>query len=171
MKINYKKHLILGFLLIILFLVIYFLLFNNSNNNTKDVKNIKNTENIIPTIDSSVKIDLKSIKKGEITLTISNEPKKTDLIEFELIYKVLNNDISEGEGEEGLIEQGALGKCYKFNNYWQCGESDSYLGRKIILGTCSSGTCRYHNVVGNIKIILKFNGDYGQRIFEKEYQL
>lgn len=168
MKINYKNYLIIGILLFFLLVISYFLFIKNKNSK-ESIKNIEPTEIVIPTIDSSVKVDLKLIKKGEISLTIMNEPKKTDLIEFELVYQVLNNDISEGE--EGLIEQGALGKCYKIRNYWQCGESDNYGGKKIILGTCSSGVCRYHNIVGKIKIILKFQGDYGQKIFEKDYQL
>lgn len=166
MKINYKKYLMLGILLFLFSFIFYFLFIKNRNFK-KNIDNIEQKEIIIPTVDSSVKVDLKFIKKGEISLKIINEPKKTDFIEFELVYQVLNNDISEGE--ENLIEQGALGKCYKIKDYWQCGESDNYGGRKIILGTCSSGVCRYHNIIGKIKIILKFSGDYGQKIFEKEY--
>lgn len=167
MKFN-KKYLIIVILFIFLIFIGY-LIKTRSKNLKKDIKNIEPTLELIPTIDSSVKIDLKTLKKGEISLTISNEPKKTNLIEFELTYNVLNNDISE-EGE-GLIEQGVIGKCYQFNGYWQCGEADANSGRKIVLGTCSSGVCRYHNVVGNIKLVLKFSGDYGQKIFEKEYKL
>ncbi|MCS6956497.1 MAG: hypothetical protein NZM02_01460 [Patescibacteria group bacterium] len=164
-----KKYLVFIFILIFLLIFIYLFLINKEKKDTKTT-DIKPSLEVLPTIDSSVKIDFKSIKKGEAILTISNEPKSTKLIEFELIYKVKNNDLSEG-AEEEMIEQGVIGKCYKSDNFWQCGEDNGSGGKKIVLGTCSSGTCRYHNVVGKLKLVLKFSGSYGQKIFENEYQL
>jgi len=49
--------------------------------------------------------------------------------------------------------------------------SESEYLKKITLGTCSSGKCVYHEVVGKIKVSLKFTGSYGEKIFEKEYEL
>jgi hypothetical protein len=64
-----------------------------------------------------------------------------------------------------------IGKCFKTERFWQCGEEDAYGGRKIVLGTCSSGTCRYHNILGPIKLNLKFTGSYGEKIYEKEFKI
>jgi len=43
--------------------------------------------------------------------------------------------------------------------------------KKITLGTCSSGTCVYHNIKGKIKVELIFKGDNGDRYFTKEYKI
>jgi len=168
-----KKNLIIFFsfliLLTILLFVINFIFLNRKPKKINGSNMIIPTEELIPTVDSSVKVSFKTLKKGEVLLTITNEPKNTENIDFELNYKVFNNDIVEGE--KGTIEQGALGKCYRLNNSWQCGEDDKNGGRKIVLGTCSSGVCRYHDIVGSVKVILKFVGDYGEKIFEKEFNI
>ncbi len=168
MKQNYKKYLIFGGLIFVLLIISYFLISKNKKSKTNK-SSIEPIEKALPTIDSSTKVDLKLIKKGEALLIVTNEPKNTSAIDFELSYQVINNDVSEGG--EGTVEQGAIGKCYNQEKEWQCGESNNGSGRKIILGTCSSGTCRYHNIVGPIRVLLRFTGDYGQKIFEKEYQL
>ncbi|GAB4219076.1 MAG: hypothetical protein Fur009_3390 [Candidatus Microgenomates bacterium] len=167
MKID-KKYLIFGFLIIIFLVLGLFFVFKNKKPSTDQV-NIEPTQEVIPTVSSSVKVDFKLIKKGEATLIITNEPKNTSSIDFELSYQVVNNDVTEGG--EGTVTQGAIGKCYKISDQWQCGESNNGMGRRIILGTCSSGTCRYHNIVGSVQVTLKFSDDYGQKIFNKEYEL
>jgi len=167
MKIEKKYYFIFG--VVILFLVIGIFLFSKKKNKPNMEVNVQPTEEVLPTIDSSVKVDFKLQKKGEAVLLITNEPKNTKSIEFELSYPVTNTDLSEGGGE--TVDQGTIGKCYQIKNEWQCGEADNLGGRKIILGTCSSGVCRYHNIVGEIKVVLKFSGDYGERIFEKKYKL
>ena len=43
--------------------------------------------------------------------------------------------------------------------------------KQLTLGTCSSGTCVYHKVEGKIQLTLKFSGDYGQKLYEKEHEL
>ncbi|MCX7955701.1 MAG: hypothetical protein N2593_01150 [Patescibacteria group bacterium] len=165
---NYKK--ITIFLIIfIFFFIIFFNLFIKNKNKNKNNFFVKPTLELIPTVDSSVNINLKLIKKGELNLTITNEPKNTNLIEFELLYKTINKD--NWENDQEFIEQGVIGKCYFINKIWYCGEDDKFGKRKIILGTCSSGTCRYHDLVGNLKLVIKFYGNYGQKIFEKEYKL
>jgi hypothetical protein len=125
------------------------------------------SDNILPTVDSSVKVNLVSTKKGEAVLSIISAPNSTKSIEFEMSYLVVNEDTGEGGG---TVSQGAIGKCYETNNVWECGEP-SQSGRKIILGTCSSGVCRYHNITGPIKVSLKFSGNYGEKIFTKEYKI
>lgn len=170
MKKDLKKYFLPAFILVLIIILFFIFKFSKSNTQTKKtINNIEPTEEIIPTIDNSVKVNFQSLKKGEALLKINNEPKGTSAIDFELSYLVVNNDTRDGG--EGQVEQGAIGKCYQINQEWQCGEADNIGGRKIILGTCSSGVCRYHNIVSPIKVVLRFSGDYGQKIFQKEYQL
>lgn len=122
---------------------------------------------VFPTVDSSVKVDLRSTKKGEAVLSVNNAPSGTESIEFEMSYLVINEDTGDGGG---TVSQGAIGKCYEVRGIWECGEP-SASGRKIILGTCSSGVCRYHNISGPIRISLKFSGSYGDKMFTKEYEI
>ncbi len=155
--------------LLVFFLVIFFNSKKTNNQNKINVVNISSTDELIPTVDSSVKVEFRLIKKGEGMLIINNSPKNTSSIDFELTYLVKNNNTNEGE--EGEVEQGVIGKCYQNKDDWICGEAKEGGGRKIVLGTCSSGVCFYHNIVSPIKVVLKFTGDYGQKIFQKEYQL
>ncbi|MFN4212607.1 MAG: hypothetical protein ACK4FL_01420 [Microgenomates group bacterium] len=148
-----KKHLYFGIMaLILLFVISYWLLTRKSN-----VKNISlpvsPTEVVIPTVDNSVKVDLISLQVGkEVMLTIENIPPETQTIDYELSYQT---------AKQGF--QGVIGTAEVKNK-------KSYQ-KKITLGTCSSGTCVYHEVMGKIKLTLKFNGGYGERIFEKEYEI
>ncbi|MEK7177744.1 MAG: hypothetical protein AAB705_02885 [Patescibacteria group bacterium] len=167
MKLNRKQIMIIGgvFLLLVSFFGYKYLKGRNTavDNNAQ----IITSDNIFPTVDSSVQVDLKSTKKGEAILSINNAPNGTESIEFEMSYLVINEDTGDGSG---TVSQGAIGKCNEENSVWECGEP-SPSGRKIILGTCSSGVCRYHNITGPIKVSLKFSGSYGEKVFTKEYEL
>ncbi|PIU37242.1 hypothetical protein COS77_01275 [Candidatus Roizmanbacteria bacterium CG06_land_8_20_14_3_00_34_14] len=168
MKLNNKKTLILGGVLLVLFIFFsYWILVGSKNTVNKKDEQIVSSDNILPTVDSSVKVNLISTKKGEAVLSINSAPNGTKSIEFEMSYLVVNEDNSEGGG---AVSQGAIGKCYEASNVWECGEP-SQSGRKIILGTCSSGVCRYHNITGPIRVSLKFSGNYGEKIFTKEYKM
>lgn len=169
MKLNKKTTMILSGVFLVFFILSSYWLFigrKTSVNKTND--EAIQSDNIFPTVDSSVQVDLKSIKKGEAILSINNAPNGTESIEFEMSYLVVNEDT--GDGGDGTVSQGAIGKCDEENSVWGCGEPSSS-GRKIILGTCSSGVCRYHNITGPIKVSLKFSGNYGKKIFTKEYNL
>ncbi len=108
---------------------------------------------IIPTVDSSVKVDVENKSSThELTLSVTGIPKGTDTIDYELSYE------TEEQGLQGLI--GTLDTA---------GKSDA--SKTITLGTCSSGTCVYHKVKGSIKATLKFNGSYGEQVFEREFAL
>lgn len=170
MKPEYKKYAIIGGIVVVL-LIVGFLVFGRSKPETKETNILESGSEILPTVDASVKVELESIKKGEAMLTIKNAPSGTDLVEYELSYLVVNTEADAGdEGEGGTVSQGAIGKCVTSNGMWQCGEPNQN-GRKIVLGTCSSGVCRYHNITGPIKVFLKFTGDYGSKVFEKEFEL
>lgn len=140
------------FLLIFLIVVSYFLLGKKSK--VKKIKPfVSPTSILIPTIDRSVKVELKSASsKKEVVLTIENILPGTEMIDYELSYQTAK------QGLQGIIGTVKLG-------------GEKILQKKLILGTCSSGACVYHEVVGSIKLILRFNGIYGEKIFEKEYSI
>lgn len=168
MKLNRKTLMMIGgVILTILLLSGYWLFVGRSPSSNKKEEQIVPSDNILPTVDSSVKVSLESAKKGEVVLSINDAPNGTKSIDFEMSYLVINEDTGEGGGS---VSQGAIGKCTEADNVWECGEP-SQSGRKIILGTCSSGVCRYHNITGPIKVSLKFSGNYGEKIFTKEYKI
>ncbi|MCS7092923.1 MAG: hypothetical protein NZL96_00600 [Patescibacteria group bacterium] len=179
MKFIKKKPFFTGLVIVIVIILLslnyFFIILPRLRSQVKNKDNLSTiggstASNVIPTVNSSVRVEIKPIKKGEIQLQISNSPKGTQEIDFELIYKSLI-DAWLQPNEENTVDQGVIGKCYQKNSLWQCGEEDKNFGRKIVLGTCSSGVCRYHNIVGNLRLILKFKGGYGQKIFDKEYQI
>ena len=112
------------------------------------------TEVVIPTIDKNVVVDLTSSSLGrEVALQIKKIPKGTKSIDYELSYQTR---------QQGL--QGVIGTI-------QLKTNQSEVNKQLTLGTCSSGTCIYHQVVGKIRLNLRFTGDYGDKVFEKEYEL
>ncbi len=149
-----KKYLYLGlFILFFLLSIVYFLL-GRKNTSRETFSSISPTEMLIPTIDNSVKVGLLVSAPGkEVLLKIKNIPKGTQVIDYELSYQT---------AKQGL--QGVIGTI-------DLGRNESDFQKKITLGTCSAGVCVYHEVVGKIKLNLKFTGSYGERVFEKEYEI
>ena len=43
--------------------------------------------------------------------------------------------------------------------------------KKITLGTCSSGTCKYDQGVKSIHALIRFTGSYGAQMFEGDFEL
>lgn len=112
------------------------------------------TSDVIPTVDSSVKVSLSPAEAGkEVVLSVSGIPKTTTSIDYELSYNT---------AAQGL--QGVIGTLTV-----KPGETSAK--KQLTLGTCSSGTCVYHKVEGPIQLTLKFSGEYGQKIYEKEHEL
>ncbi|NCO88611.1 hypothetical protein AUK04_04910 [Candidatus Roizmanbacteria bacterium CG2_30_33_16] len=128
-------------------------------NNNKAINNIKPTPSVVsekpfPTLDSSFKVDLVGMNNNKkIKLTMFGIPKSTESIEYSLSYQ------TKQQGLQGIIGTIELKK----------NESDFVLERD--LGTCSSGTCIYHTVEGNIMVELKLSGKYGESLFSKDYSL
>ncbi|MFA5136300.1 MAG: hypothetical protein WC489_02810 [Patescibacteria group bacterium] len=154
-KIQPKKLIILTLLLIIISIAGYIVLAKKpGSSSTKQIGGVlNNEEGVIPTVDSSVSVELTTAKgKQDVVLTISGIPPGTELIDYELSYE---------ERQKGL--QGVIGII-------TTEDKDSY-EKTITLGTCSSGKCVYHDVIGKIKVTLKFSGSYGEKIFEKEYDI
>jgi len=135
----------------VLSLVVFLITRNKKNGNNTTVEATP-TEMLIPTVDSSVKASLESLSGNkEVMLKMSGLPKGTSSVDYELSYQT---------AQQGL--QGVIGTV-------TVEEGNSEYEKKLTLGTCSSGSCVYHQVVGKIKLTLKFNGDYGEKIFEKEF--
>ncbi|MCX7996368.1 MAG: hypothetical protein N2691_01250 [Patescibacteria group bacterium] len=106
----------------------------------------------VPTVDSSVKVTLEPLNSNrEVKITVNNAPKGTNTIDVEMSYETTDQSL------EGVIGQIKI--------------SDGSGTEKFTLGTCSSGTCRYHSLASDIRLVLKFNGDYGEKIFENSYAL
>lgn len=138
--------------MILALLVIGVFIFNRKQVSKVTIEDTSPTDQIIPTIDNSVDVSLTSqTGNKEVLLEVSNMPKNTQSVDYELSYQT---------AQQGL--QGVIGTVTN--------EGDSF-EKKLTLGTCSSGTCVYHQVVGKIKLTLKFTGEYGEKIFEKEYEL
>jgi len=154
MNIKQKKVLI-AIAIFIIFLLIFIRFFlNNKKVQKTQEKEIIPTEAVIPTIDGSVQVNLTARIPGkEIVLSINSIPKGTNTVEYSLSYATR---------QQGL--QGVIGTL-------EIKETESDFEKDITLGTCSSGRCVYHEVLGMIKLNLKFSGSYGEKIFEKDYQI
>jgi len=154
MKIENKSTVIVAVVTILILLIgVYFLFLSKKTNKTSDNPEETPTEVLIPTVDSSVKVDLTGQSGKEVLLEIDKIPTGTSTIEYSLSYETK---------QQGL--QGVMSLPISLNN-------ETKYKKKITLGTCSSGACVYHEVIGAIKLSLKFSGDYGERIFEKDFTL
>jgi hypothetical protein len=150
MKLNKKFY--IGGLVVLIILVVGVFLFSRKQVNKQTTGDTSPTDQILPTVDSSVTVSLTSqTGNKELLLKVSNLPSGTQSVDYELSYQT---------AQQGL--QGVIGTVTNEGNSFE---------KKLTLGTCSSGTCVYHQVVGKIKLTLKFTGDYGEKIFEKEYEL
>ncbi|MBI5123267.1 hypothetical protein HZA75_05410 [Candidatus Roizmanbacteria bacterium] len=153
MKLSNKTMMILGGFFLVLFVFSgYWLLIGRKATVNNKSEQVVLTDAVIPTIDSSVKISLAPLTgRKEVMLSIKNMPKNTNSLEYILSY----------ETREGGL-QGVNSTTEIIGNDFE---------KKITLGTCSSGTCVYHNIKDKIKVELVFKGNYGKKIFEKEFSL
>ncbi len=152
MKPEQKKYAIIGGVVVLLLLVGFFVI-KGQNTKTEIVEEAP-VEDVIPTVDASVKVSLEAndAQNKEVALSASGIPSGTESVEYELSY------LTASQGLQGVIGTVSL-------------EGKRQFEKELTLGTCSSGTCVYHQVVGKIKLTLKFNGDYGAKLFEKEFEL
>lgn len=139
---------------VLLLLIAGFVVMNKNKGSSNQKTNLKPTpEEVLPTVDASVEVDLVPVTgQKEMLLKILSIPKDTQTVDYELSYAT---------AEQGL--QGIIGTISI--------TGDKNYEKQLTLGTCSSGKCVYHQVVGKIRLVLKFTGDYGERIFEKEYEV
>lgn len=160
-----KNKLVLFIMLIIILLGFFIFLFLNKRSNSHSSEQTTNDEltlkdlqesEVIPTVDSSVKVSLTPNNYNrEVVMEVKGIPINTGTIEYELSYFA-----------KGDLPKGAIG-----NIDLEDEKDKTMIKREITLGTCSSGTCVYDEGVTSVKVTLKFNGDYGARLFEKEFEL
>lgn len=154
-SIKNKNMIVIGIVLLIVVGIVVWLLTEKDVQKTteKTPAVIKNAE-IIPTVDASVQVDLAySDPRKKVKLSVKGIPVGTTVIEYSINYDLSNGGLQGFQGElqpEGKTEAETDGKN---------------------LGTCSSGVCRYDDVTGHMKVDMKFTGSYGERLFEKEFQL
>lgn len=119
----------------------------------KEEEVVQTPQEILPTIDSSVMIDLvpRDDRKAVI-LRISNIPSGVTGIEYELTYEA-----------KGGLPRGVLGRIELKNN--------NFIDREILLGTCSRNTCVYDEGVTKVSLVLKFISPTGQSQFQKDFPL
>lgn len=142
---------------IVLFLVLFFLFISlqkpKKEQETSKKSTLQNQDEVVPTVDSSTILTLTPIQeKKEIKMAIKGIPRDTSAVDYELSYE------TRLQGSQGVI--GSISTVV-----------GSAIEKQITLGTCSSGRCVYHEVVGPIKATLKFTGSYGERMLEKEFTL
>ncbi len=153
MKLDQKTTIILGGVFLVLFIVSgYWLLIGKKASVNNKNEQIVSSDGAIPTIDSSVKISLTALTgKKEVLLSIKNIPENTTGLEYILSYETAEGGL---QGVNSTAE--IIGSNFE---------------KKITLGTCSSGTCVYHNIKDKIKVELIFKGNNGDKYFTKEYEL
>jgi len=150
MKLNRKTMMIIGGVILVILIFVGFILLPGK----PKVNNEKTTpvDGVIPTIDSSVKISLTALTgKKEVLLSIKNIPINTTGLEYILSYETVEGGL---QGVNSTAE--ITGRDFE---------------KKITLGTCSSGTCVYHNIKDKIKVELIFKGNNEDKYFTKEYSI
>lgn len=153
MKPDQKKLLLIGGVVALVLLIVIYLVVAGKKSNKPTTGFGAPTEVVVPTVDGNVKVDLISSNRKEATLIIRGIPNGTTSIEYVLSYETV-----EG-GLQGI------------NSTITLANGEREFTKQITLGTCSSGTCVYHNIKGKIKVELKFNGNYGEKIYEKQYEI
>lgn len=151
-----KKNMVMIAVILVVLVIIGFIVINANKNKVNKNSNVAPTEaeSIVPTTDASTIATLTTSNSGkEVTLSIEGIPNDTTTIDYELSYSTKQQGF---QGVIGTISPDSNEKTYE---------------KKITLGTCSSGKCVYHEVVGAIKTTLKFSGSYGEKILEKEFTL
>ena len=152
MKLNRKQIMILGGVFLILFIFLGYRLLMGRKASVNNNKQAASLDSVIPTIDGSVKINLTALTgKKEVLLSIKNMPINTTGLEYILSYETVEGGL---QGVNSTAE--ITGRDFE---------------KKITLGTCSSGTCVYHNIKDKIKVELIFKGNNEDKYFTKEYSI
>lgn len=154
---NSKQYIIVGAVILVLVSAIAFMMFRGKDNQESTEKEtvFAQPEDVIPTVDSSVKVTIEG--KTEGVITIKGIPKGTTEIEYQLTYKKKN--LVEGEG----VQDGLLGRVKL--------KGEDSIEEEITFGTCSSGVCRYHDIDGPITGSFLFTGSYGKKILDQKFDL
>ena len=136
--------------LVVLTGLVVFGMNRSSSKDAQGTEQVLEESETIPDVDSSVEVTLTPQNGGkEVVIAVENPPEGTDTIEYQVTY----NEKTKGP-------QGAIGEI----------DMDELVA-DVTLGTCSSGTCVYHDVEGDVELLLTFEGTYGKQKFEKSYSL
>ena len=162
---NKQKKIIVGVVCaVVVIFGIWFASNANNKNKGQGTENVLENEPTIAPVDSSVIVSLEEAgRKGEVEISVKNAPEGTKKAEMELTYNRAAR--AEDDTDSDVIPDGVLTGCDFKSGQRSCVKTG------ITLGTCSSGVCRYHSVVGGIRLSIIFSGSYGERSFEKEYKL
>lgn len=154
---NKNKMILIGGVLAVLILVgIVYLNSRKSNESSTSPGGQLPTEVVVPTVDASVKVTLTSVLENKrVMLSIAGIPIGTNSIEYELSYQTAQ------QGLQGILTPEPI----------TISGGQRVFNKELVLGTESSGRFVYHQVVGKIKVNVKFNGSYGSKIFEKEFEV
>jgi len=110
----------------------------------------------IPTVGPEVKVKLVSVQPmKEVKLVVDGVPAKTTSLEYEFTYSTKDQE-SEGVFSTARLKEGETSFPKTFE-------------RQITLGTCSKNVCRYHVITSDIVVRLKFEGEYGSQLFERNF--
>ena len=151
MKLNRKTIMILVGVLLVAFVFFGFRLLAGKKATVNNEQTAP-VDGAVPTIDSSVEINLTALTgKKEVLLSGKNIPLNTTGLEYILSYETVEGGL---QGVNSTAE--ITGREFE---------------KKITLGTCSSGTCVYHNIKDKIKVELIFKGDNEDKYFTKEYKI
>ncbi|OGK16078.1 hypothetical protein A2774_01765 [Candidatus Roizmanbacteria bacterium RIFCSPHIGHO2_01_FULL_39_12c] len=155
MKPDKKKIILIGGVILTLLIISIVLISSGRiSEETEEESELLPTEVVIPTVDANAGVDLVASASGrEVTLQVKKLPKGTETVDYELSYQTAS---------QGL--QGVIGTV-------EIKSGQSSIDKTLTLGTCSSGTCIYHQVVGKIRANLRFTGSYGDKVYEKEYEI
>lgn len=111
---------------------------------------------VFPTVTDDVVVTLTATAgKRAVSLKISQVPKGTEMVEYEMKYLTgsglihgLSGTIRLAQGEESIERE------------------------DLTLGSCSSGgKCTYDEGVTSIDVVIKFTGSFGSSIFQKSFPI
>jgi hypothetical protein len=153
---------IAGIVVILVIAVVVAISFQSSNNQQataeEDQQNRPEEPDVIPTVDSSVDVELEGIDNNTtVVVSVSNAPEGTEEVEVSITYD------REEAGLDQPVQDGSF----------QTLEIDDGEGEvEMFLGTESSGNKRFHELTdGEIRVEMKFIGDYGEQIYQNDFQL
>jgi hypothetical protein len=154
---NKKYIAIVAAVVVVLLAGVSFMVLGKKQSNTaaSNKTELPTNSEVVPTVDSSVKVTVEptDASKHTIALKVNGLPNGTETLEYELTYD------TKAQGLQGIVPDPVNVK------------GKTSFEKDILLGTESSGAKTYHEVVGPIKVSLKFTGSYGAKSFEKDFEL
>ena len=145
--------------LVIISIGLFFLSRQTTNSSGTAQGNSLPSSNVVPTVDASVKVDLKAAdaSKHEMILSIDGIPNDTKTIDYMLTYDTVER------GSQGVLGEG--------DSAITVTPGQKSYTKKYLIGTESSGKKLYDTLSSPVHVSLKFNGSYGVKTFDKDFKL